>query len=266
MHSGGTRSLSADTVAFRDATIRIALRSGKIRLMRVGCLVLALVTFLRAEPIYLGVLEPQQMVVRVAFQFRDGHWTPMPRNADSLTAREGVGTSCYSAEAKGCVFPNMGKGYPPHVDWTVAFDGRMLGTIPSSQPAVFRKRGQLGVHVLSAGTRPPRVGTRSLVVVSRPNYTDPDRWKPLRPGKAYRSSRGEELVEANGEWWFVTKGKVTKLGSNMALVDAGDYDGDGVSEVLFVDTAEGDGDGAYILFCPRNGSLIRFSIPLDDSC
>ena len=74
----------------------------------------------------------------------------------------------------------------------------------------------------------------------------------VRPGKAYRSAAGEVLFAlairgpkppADGPpgpaWsphWFVANGAgpIRFLGSEMALIDAGDYDNDGQSEVVFM--------------------------------
>jgi hypothetical protein len=74
----------------------------------------------------------------------------------------------------------------------------------------------------------------------------------VRPGKMYRSAAGEELFAlairgrkppadevsgpAWGPHWFVANGAdpIRFLGSELALIDAGDYDNDGQSEVVFM--------------------------------
>jgi hypothetical protein len=50
-----------------------------------------------------------------------------------------------------------------------------------------------------------------------------------------------------GQWYLIEpSGKMRFLGSGMSLVDAGDYDGDGKSEVLFA--VDGYDLGGYRLF------------------
>jgi hypothetical protein len=80
---------------------------------------------------------------------------------------------------------------------------------------------------------------------------------------AYRNNRGRVIVgvyvnrryiscgaPAADEWdthWYLMSDKPTYLGSGLALVDAGDYDADGRSELLFAFTT-GDNDDGYTLF------------------
>jgi len=86
----------------------------------------------------------------------------------------------------------------------------------------------------------------------------------VRPGKAYRSAAGEVLFDVairgrkppadevpGPAWrphWFVTNGSdpIRFLGSEMALIDAGDYDNDGQSEVVFMKV--GHNFTGYVLF------------------
>lgn len=135
--------------------------------------------------------------------------------------------------------------------------------------------------------------TRPLVLVSQPNSTDPEQWKPFSPDQSYkqklytpvkvavgrfkasycpkgefppelleygpadlvlyksfRSVSGRELVsigidpkkyqcdgprepEWSGNWFLLDGEKIEFLGHQMELVDAGDYDNDGRSEMLF---------------------------------
>jgi hypothetical protein len=247
-----------------------------------------------AEPVYLGVLEGA--TPRVAFRFQDGHWSAMPRDVDNLAT--------------------MGARYPRRVTWTIAFDGRNLGTITSSQPARYKNRMELGTQVLAAGSHAPLLrngsGYRLLVVVSQPNYKDPDGWKPIHPaadapylgavkaahrksseadqrcivedsglsvaGKTYGSAHGDVLIGigprdmrndcAPYEGWFLAgKGGVRFIRSvlsgegGLTLIDAGDYDGDGVSELLFREDGVGDGDDEYVLYCSRDGKTVEFRLP-----
>jgi hypothetical protein len=165
-----------------------------------------------------------------------------------------------------------------------------------------------------------------LVVVSKPNFTDPERWKrtklpddlvqsirkvfrdtfhhvrqcdssgePLGRDsrvldseigvlKAYGSNKGSFLVETQltkhrcvfnkdgdnlqllegDQWYYVTPtAVVTFLARDWELVDAGDYDGDGKSEVIFY-VAESEDDAAvekegYILFYDDFQHSVRFT-------
>jgi hypothetical protein len=79
--------------------------------------------------------------------------------------------------------------------------------------------------------------------------------KDIRIGKAYSSKENWSLAELRlegdspfiGHWYVIgPTGEIRFLGSEMWLVDAGDYDGDGESEVLFA--IVGYNLGGYRLF------------------
>jgi hypothetical protein len=152
---------------------------------------------------------------------------------------------------------------------------------------------------------------RPLIVVSEPNFADPDQWKaagaptelakpihvafgqayrhvrlcdtggePLKSDwelsrsdlsivKAYASNKGSFLVEtrlksqrcafdvngkdltnlAGTQWFFVAADRtIRSLGSDRQLVDAGDYDADGKSEVVFFFGDSESGKEGYTLF------------------
>jgi hypothetical protein len=96
----------------------------------------------------------------------------------------------------------------------------------------------------------------------------------VRPGKAYRSAAGEVLFavairdrkrsadEVPGPaWsphWFVANGSdpIRFLGSEMALIDAGDYDNDGQSEVVFMKV--GYNFTGYVLFFDNFHQSVEF--------
>lgn len=274
------------------------------------------------DPIYLGVDLPVSLYggLRIVFRYQGGQWEPMPENPNSL-------------DKEGDYYPNMGADYPQQVSWTVAFDGKKIGTVNTTQPVHFTGRGELGKQIASPNSVLPRIpdrakkfpfeGFRPLVLVSRPNYADPDVWKPFRPTgpavikqvraaylhqygstagcgsrcsdesilvqEGYRSAHGEVLIvvrpasEHHGEpglermvcacegagwdphshWYLVQRGAVTFVGNLLTLIDAGDYDGDGVSEILFWEQGEGDAKDGYVLLCPRDASIHRFEIPGD---
>jgi transposase len=269
------------------------------------------------ESVYVGILEPQtsdrpipdhlnSFRVRVTFQFLNGHWRPMPHDAsgaESLTS--------------------LPKLYPGRLAWTVALDGKKVGAVNSVQPASYKLYAEVGIQELTPDSRPPAVrggaeafqtwmGTshfRPLVAISKPNFADPDHWKPIRPlpplskpartafrktialdlscddtpardypdeyiqlRKAYRSDRGDALValRANpaknpcgmndGAWdsvWFLIRnGDFHLIGTELALVDAGDYSGGGTSEVIFHLSAYNQ-DG-YVLLDLRDLSRVEF--------
>ena len=103
--------------------------------------------------------------------------------------------------------------------------------------------------------------------------------------EGYRSARGEMLVavmtatvktgssitaacqcegalwDPEPDWFLVRNGVFQHVGRSLTLIDAGDYDGDGVSEILFWREGQGDGRDAYVLLCPRDGSIHEFAIP-----
>lgn len=195
-----------------------------------------------------------------------------------------------------------------NVTWTVAFEGGSLGSVRTVNPgfqtphAWTYPRDRL--LLLASGQSVPTIANedkdfagwcdaplhRPLVLVTRPNFRDPDRWKPLRPdgalrgvlfpafkaqagepsiclqgtnqpvplafaakdlvfSKSYQDRAGRKLVVVgldpqrntcdgppDAAWarhMFLLDTRVHYLGSHLSVVDAGDYDGDGESEILF---------------------------------
>jgi len=230
------------------------------------------------------------------------------------------------------------------VTWTVAFDGKKLGVVvsePVSGSDTSEKApGPSDTHsILTPTDKIPEVGKpngkfngnfetavrRPLVVVSEPNFTDPDGWRregvpdqvagPVRSSfrgvfqhvrqcdpsgepletdwylsdseivvsKAYVSNKGSFIVETQlkhnhcvfnldgsrlqslegDQWFYVAPDRqVTHLGDDWQLVDAGDYDSDRKSEVIFY-VAEGRQDfvetEGYILFYDDFRRNVRFT-------
>jgi len=216
--------------------------------------------------------------------------------------------------------------------WTVAFDGKNLAKVasePISRAPSEKVSGPNNTHAtLTPAADIPVIGKpdgrfsgnfgrvvrRPLVVVSQPNFTDPDEWKPRRVPdqvmtgvrsrfrntfhhvrqcdssgealktdwnypdsevaviKSYGSNKGAFIIETklrdnhclydvNGNdyqslggnqiFYAAPNRDVIYLGLQWQLVDAGDYDGDGRSEVIFY-VAEGkdidvESEG-YVLF------------------
>jgi hypothetical protein len=205
--------------------------------------------------------------------------------------------------------------------WTVAFDGKNLGTVETQASS----EGFTPVQtILTPQSDIPSVGApsqqirrsvrrwcktkvrRPLMVVSKPNFHDPDGWKRTKPPDeiavlvrkafrrdyphvdrckdeeiaqrdwklpdlalsfpiAYRSNKHSFLVEASLDagdcgyisepdepesepWFFVSSdGSVRRIGSFLTLLDAGDYDNDGKSEVVFV-LSQGENTDGFVLF------------------
>lgn len=228
------------------------------------------------------------------------------------------------------------------ITWTVAFDGKDLGTVasePIPKATLRSARGPANIHsILTQADRIPVVGKpdgrfagssgkfvrRPLVVVSQPNFRDPDEWKPraipdrvieevrsafhrtflhirqcdasgealksdwsmpdseIVVSRSYGSAGHEFVVETHilhnkclfnvdgddfqsmggNQVFFVPPDqKAVFLGLQWELLDAGDYDGDGKSEVIF-EVAEGkdidiETEG-YVLFYDDFRRNVRF--------
>jgi len=182
--------------------------------------------------------------------------------------------------------------------WTIAFDGRNLGTITARTPSHFKFYSEIGIEAITSQSQVPTVGKKSidysgslhtplyrpLIAVSQPNVSDPEEWKraqlsreliaaarqqfrikfpkgtncrnpeenvpkpwkyrdeDIQVTKAYSSKDSWSLIELNltgnacdgeqgsqdeyhGQWYVIEpSGMVRFLGSDMWLVDAGDYD------------------------------------------
>lgn len=137
------------------------------------------------SPIYVGILEgPQsheppissQPHVRIAFRKQGSTWLPM----DS-----GFGSRKALAEAN--------NHYPDKVDWTVVFDGKSIGHISSRNPGPLHWYADIGTQIITTAPRAiPTISvrasdfaytsgpaqTRPLLLVSEPNFRDPEHWKP----------------------------------------------------------------------------------------
>jgi hypothetical protein len=264
---------------------------------------------LQANPV-LGVLEdipglysgkPDFRVVRAAFKKVGDHWEPFPTQTKSYLDLQ-----------------TLPKSYPKEMKWTIAFDGRNLGTIISRTPSRFEDSSEIGIEQITSHGQVQTVGNKSidyavfrhtpvyrpLVAVSHPNFADPDQWKAaslslslvsaareqfrnkfpkvsnckspeeniprpwsyrdedVKVAKAYSSKNGWSVIELNltgncdgdqgqdafhGQWFAIDpSGPVKFLGEDMWLVDAGDYDNDGMSEILF--SIDGDHTAGYRLF------------------
>ena len=247
--------------------------------------------------------EPDFRAVRVLFRKVGGEWRAFPTKTENQQSLK-----------------SLTKSYPGEVNWTIAFDGKYVGHLTSRVPDNFAWYSEIGLEKITSPGRVPTVGKKSekfsgwdggsvyrpLVAISKPNFRDPDDWKPSQPtpvqigsvregfrkrfprasnckdpeenvprpwnyrdedariDSAYSSASGWRLVELSlhgnacdglqigdspfeGQWFVIDpSGSVRFLGKDMWLVDAGDYDNDGRSEVLF--SVSGYNEGGYRLF------------------
>lgn len=250
------------------------------------------------DPIFLGVLEnylennsEEKFAVRFGFEKNDKEWKVL---------------SDISSE----------------INWTIAFDGQKKGELISSpykNPKFIADKGRQEVKNKKAI---PKVGNKSLafsgwpsnkifrplVAISRPNFRDPDKWKPvsnldktlmsdvlkefhnkisnvkncahaedeatsakpwrysdndIKVIKIYGSNKNWKLIglqltgyKCDGiaeegfytQWFSISpEKKISFISNGMELVDAGDYDADGQSEVLFFKSGY-NRDGYLILY------------------
>jgi hypothetical protein len=247
--------------------------------------------------------EPDFRAVRAIFKKVGNDWQAFPTKTRSYRDLETLPTS-----------------YPKEMTWTIAFDGRNLGAVTSRTPSHFKFYSEIGIEEITSQNQVPTVGMKSvdysgsihepvyrpLVAISRPNFSDPEQWKPARPSqeliaaarqefrtkfpkvtncrspeenisrpwkyldediqvtKAYSSKDNWSLIELNltgdacdgeqdfqegfhGQWYVIEPTEAVRfLGSDLWLVDAGDYDSDGKSEILFA--IEEHNKGGYRLF------------------
>jgi hypothetical protein len=262
------------------------------------------------QEIMLGVLEDNPghyfgdanfRSVRVVFKKAGSDWLPFRSNCPDLDCLKTVTLE-----------------YPREVNWTIAFDGGLVGQITGRTPKDFKWYASVGQQEITSPGTVPTVGQRltrvfegspvfrPLVANSQPYFQDPELWKPaklssditghfreqfrrrfpklcraskqdetkldvfpytdedVQPVKVYGSRKGWTLVrlhlaeaidcndvEAGFEIddpWFVAdpKGSIKYLDSGLWLVDSGDYDNDGTSELLFAIIR--DNRGGYELF------------------
>jgi hypothetical protein len=263
----------------------------------------------QVQPTLVGILEdnpghyagdPHYRDVRVAFRREGAGWVAFPSNCPDQDCLKTIAAK-----------------FPAQVNWTISFDGKQVGQVVSRTPPSFDFYATVGQQEIVGTSDVPFVGKpsadfsgfqdepvlRPLVAVSKPNYSDPESWKPTRPTpeivvavrqsylarfpkiatciartigrekartaslgeaisvqKIYGSNRNWFLVEAQSRYcdggairefssrWFVVtpEQQVRFIGSNMWLVDAGDYDNDGKSELVF--SIDDYNRGGYKLF------------------
>jgi hypothetical protein len=254
----------------------------------------------------LGVLEdtpghysgdPHYRSVRVVFRREAQDWKAFPSN---------------------CLGPECAVQYPPAMDWTIAFDGRRVGRIDTSNTDGFDFYSDVGQQKVAGAEPVPTVGKQSqefagslngpvyrpLIANSKPYFRDPEQWKTaelssevvellrkqfrlkfpkvsncenpeeniekprlykdenIRITKAYSSNMhwaiarvqleqyrcdGPTAAPFVDQWFSISPNREIKfLDKAMWLVDAGDYDNDGRSELVF--SIDDYNRGGYRLF------------------
>lgn len=282
-----------------------------------------------ADDVLVGVLEhelprsawargDELARLRVTFKHSAAGWQAMPHEAHDREALQRLPTA-----------------YPAEANWTIAFDGRSIGTVTTRRKKRYKYYGEVGlVEVTSKNV--PKVGVasahspfaladgepayRSLVAISNGHFNDPDLWKREKPGvkalslalaalrkrlpavvpcsrsgsalpprkyaddevKTVESHRSKDdahvvsllivpkravtcepgdspdadtLVHTFG---IAFSGEVTFLGTALTLVDAGDYDGDSHSELVFF-RSESDNHEGYLLVADQFHLRIEFN-------
>lgn len=269
-----------------------------------------------AEQLLLGVLEEPQcskikdVRARIMFSYDGTGWQPLsPQDLDvskQITKQEW--TIGFDGKSRGELKLNdpTPPDSPKSSDW---YYGRDKLYSPSEKVASIANPKK----TFGGWCEPPK--TRPLVLVSKPNVSDPERWKPFPAGneykqklyvpfkstlgkvenckdpyenkgesylfraedlqiyKGYRSSSGSELIsigldldkyqcdgpsgpEWAAQWFFIRNEKIDFIGNEMELVDAGDYDGDGNSEILF--WSSGYNKDGYILYFDNLRQKVEF--------
>jgi hypothetical protein len=277
-------------------------------------LLLYTVSLFSQNNIYLGILETKpakwpdenyisendssrKKIVRVVFRYQNNVWYSLDKE---------LGDSSL---------------YPSKIDWVISFDGKKIGELSSYKNSTdtyprdaYHSVLSKNLHTIGEPTMEfsgwvGEAQPRPLVAVSKPFYSDPERWQPYVPdeneiselislyiahfksfefnwidtlivsqlgfGKSYISSVSYKLLQlgvydtingkaylTNKVWFYKSNSgefidisiKIDKpfFGegdseiSNLYLVDAGDYDNDGKSEIVFwIDRYSGNG---YALF------------------
>ena len=153
------------------------------------CCLIAVLTSIQARaqtPLYVGVLEDinstgnftitDRLHVRVAFQKKNKDWIPMKSDFNTQDA-----------------LTSVDRFYPKTVNWTVVFEGKKIGEISSKSPGPLNWYADVGKQIISTSAKdvpkitkevsafsyqPGPAKTRPLLLVSIPNFKDPDHWKP----------------------------------------------------------------------------------------
>jgi hypothetical protein len=276
----------------------------RFQLIASTILALAVPGAIQREPIVIGVLEQPQcaggsaQAVRPLFRKDGPAWVPLatPQAAHTASGSRFEWTVVFDGRSIGRL-TSVDTGFHGAPEWTYPRDHRQQLAPRQSVPRVPNR-----ARAFEGWCDAPR--TRPLVVVSQPNFRDPQRWKPFVPdqterqaffarfravvdtvlvcpsegerprpwrfgpgdlvaGRSYADKLSRKLLAlrlnpaantcdgpSGAEWslqWFYVAQDTVYLGAQMELVDAGDYDADGQSEVLFWVSAYNE-DGYSLFF------------------
>jgi len=158
----------------------------------VGILLIWALCSFAEEPILVGVLEQPQscfekkeISARVLFHKEGNKWNALGVSGSNKPSTHWEINS---------------------IRWTIAFDGKNLGTVQIEDPSIntkfindwYYRRDKL--HVINKASTPPKIDNKSksfsgwcstpdfrpLVILSMKNFKDPDMWKPFEPGDSYK--------------------------------------------------------------------------------
>ncbi|MCX5727210.1 MAG: hypothetical protein NT030_08670 [Candidatus Saganbacteria bacterium] len=268
----------------------------------------------KANDLILAVLDQPQckddsdLMVRILFTKKNNEWIPLDKQSSGEPFT-------YSK-----------------VTWTVTFDGRNIGRVQASDlqiANVFEDTYQsVKLLQIKQGANIPKVLNKSedfwgwcnvpkfrpLILVSKPNFRDPAKWKPfmalketrnqlfpefkkvagtakrcltdqgtdqisyiyqpqdLTIFKSYKNELRQKLISiglnpelykcdgiVDPQWkpyWFLIDKQIRYIGTELMLVDAGDYDNDGKSEMIFWHS--GYNEDGYSLFYNNFNSRTDF--------
>jgi hypothetical protein len=147
--------------------------------LALGCFRIA---WAQEQPIILGVLEdtpglyygdPHYRSVRVVFRKEGPDWKAFPSDC--------LGRECAAQ-------------YPSSMTWTIAFDGRNIGRVTTSNADGFHFYSDVGQQKITSTEPVPTTGKpsqefagflngpvyRPIMANSKPYFRDPEQWKPAQ--------------------------------------------------------------------------------------
>ena len=244
-----------------------------------------------AEEVIVGVLEHPQCkkepisAVRALFHKRSREWVAL--NSEEASSGVPLADISWTVALNGRrlgLIKTIDPGYSSPNAWTYPRDRLLLLAPDQSVPVIANDQELFGGWCEVPPNRP-------LVLISRPNFKDPQGWKQFRADSTLRNRLFSQFAAAAGEvntcesrnsdnpsiwaysaddllfsasyqdhagrklvalqlnparnqcdgppddaWsmhWFIIGESIQSLGLNLSLIDAGDYDADSTSEVLF---------------------------------
>jgi len=119
------------------------------------------------------------------------------RTVRALFEKDGNDWKAFPTKTKSYLdLKSLPRFYPKEMTWTIAFDGRNLGTITAQTQPEFRSYSEIGIGNITSDGPIPTVDKKSrdyagfgsdrplyrpLVAISQPNVADPEHWKRAQP-------------------------------------------------------------------------------------